>query len=392
MRPAATTTRRSRRVAILLALACAATGVMTSGGVVTATTENLLKNAGFEKPRTDPGCWPDFFNDAEVPGWSTTDDFSAIEVWSTAECNLAEFSDGKQEAFEGTYFVELNANSDSALYQDIATVPGDTISWRIAHRARITGPDVMRVLAGPAGGTGVDGLVPLVPLRNNGEPTGRDPQTGDPDISDESDAWGVWSGTYVVPQGQTLTRFGFKAISSPYGISVGNFLDGIEFVGENPQTYLDPAVAAVVDRSGSIGRDPGRAIGRYNRLLATWKAESPDARHELFLFNSRSFRRSVNDREVAKVAPLTRAQLDPSGETPLYDAIVRAIRVTHRAHPDTDVTFAIVTDGEDNASTTESKRSVATLIARMQTDFGWTFVYRGISLKPLQAAVRALTD
>ena len=323
-----------------------------------------------------------------MPSAETVPSVAAVEP----EGNCAEFSDGEQEAYDGEHFVELNANSDSALYQDIATVPGDTISWRIAHRARITGPDVMHVLAGPAGGNGVDGLIPLVPLREDGEPTGRDPVTGDPDISDDSDAWTVWSGTYVVPNGQTRTRFGFEAISSPFGISVGNFLDAIEFVGENPLTFRDPAVAAVVDRSGSIAANPGPVIRHYNRLLRGWQEKKPEARLELFLFNSSAIRHAVVDRKVTKARPLTPAQLAPGGKTPLYDAIERGIRVTHRAHPDVPVTFAIITDGKDNASSSATKASVAELIAEMETDHGWRFVYRGISLAPLQAAVEALTD
>lgn len=46
-----------------------------------------------------------------------------------------------------------------------------------------------------------------------GSPTGTLVQSG-PNLSDGSAAWGSHTGTYTVPAGQTVTRFGFQAVSS----------------------------------------------------------------------------------------------------------------------------------------------------------------------------------
>lgn len=41
--------------------------------------------------------------------------------------------------------------------------------------------------------------------------------------------WRQYSGTYLVPAGQTTTRFSFQAVSSAGGGASGNFLDGVLF-------------------------------------------------------------------------------------------------------------------------------------------------------------------
>jgi uncharacterized repeat protein (TIGR01451 family) len=111
-------------------------------------------------------------------------------------------------AAEGDQFVELNANEVSTLFQDVTTVPGETLRWSLQHRGRL-GTDTLRVLIGdPAG--------PLV-------------QAG-PDISDDDTAWGAHEGTYLVPAGQTTTRFAFESVSAAGGDpTFGNFLDAVTF-------------------------------------------------------------------------------------------------------------------------------------------------------------------
>jgi uncharacterized repeat protein (TIGR01451 family) len=157
-----------------------------------------LVNGGFEQPTAPAGSWG-LFTEAQVPGWSTTDSRGQIELWSSGFLGVP--------AAAGTQFAELNANSASRLYQDVATTPGQTLSWSLKHRGR-NGTDVMRVVVGAPGGT----------LAQSG-----------PNLSDGTTAWGTHSGTYTVPAGQTVTRFGFEAVTSVGGAGVGNFLDDITF-------------------------------------------------------------------------------------------------------------------------------------------------------------------
>ncbi|GEC76983.1 hypothetical protein [Microbacterium maritypicum] len=147
-----------------------------------------LVNGGFEAPVL-PNASVSLTSASLVPGWSTTDSLNQIELWSSGFNGVT--------AAAGRQFAELNANSPSRLFQDVATTPGQTLSWSLKHRGR-SGTDVMRVVIG--------------------SPTGTLVQNG-PNLSDGSAAWGSHTGTYTVPAGQTVTRFGFQAVSSAGGVS-----------------------------------------------------------------------------------------------------------------------------------------------------------------------------
>jgi len=158
-----------------------------------------LTNGTFEAPAIGNATYR-LIPEAQVPGWLTNDSANQIEIWSSGFQGVP--------AAQGRQFAELNANSASMLYQDVATTPGQTLAWSLKHRAR-QGTDVMHVVIGAPGGTLV--------------------QSG-PNLSDTTAAWGTHSGTYTVPAGQTVTRFGFEAVSAGSGnASVGNFLDDITF-------------------------------------------------------------------------------------------------------------------------------------------------------------------
>jgi hypothetical protein len=61
-----------------------------------------------------------------------------------------------------------------------------------------------------------------------------------PDFTDGNAAWGEHSADYVVPAGQTCTRFAFLAVSSTGGASYGNFLDAVSFVVTAPPPEPEP--------------------------------------------------------------------------------------------------------------------------------------------------------
>ena len=157
-----------------------------------------LVDGGFEEPVIAANTYS-FLQQSKVPGWSTTATDSNIEIWHNNFNGVT--------AAVGTQFAELNATQPSALYQDLPTIPGTVMRWSLAHRGR-AGMDTMAVNIGPANGTLVE--------------QGR--------FSDDTSAWGRYSGFYTVPLGQTTTRFSFAAVSTYGGnLSVGNFLDDISF-------------------------------------------------------------------------------------------------------------------------------------------------------------------
>ncbi|MER6173744.1 Ig-like domain-containing protein [Streptosporangium sp. NPDC001681] len=183
----------------------------TSTATVTVTvicdyTPVNLVNGSFETPPVATVDWS--ISDASTNpsvGWHTTATDNKLEFWRGGASGVP--------AADGQQFAELNATQVSTLYQDLPTVPGTPMTWSLYHRGRL-GTDVMRVLIGAPGST-----VAQIP-------TG----ASSPDISDDNTAWGHYTGVYVVPPGQTTTRFAFESVSAAGGTpTAGNFLDGVVF-------------------------------------------------------------------------------------------------------------------------------------------------------------------
>jgi len=169
----------------------------------------------------------------------------------------------------GNYYAEINANTPGMLYQDISTVPGITLKWTLSHKGRNspTTTDDMHVEIGNAVNLTLNYYSQKISdsqdsVGNTPSNFSTDPRSARPSGFTESwvaedsgvisnatttlvgkasqmqsagsifvstpnpDVWGVYSGTYTVPAGQTLTRFGF--VSDNQG-SVGNLLDNITF-------------------------------------------------------------------------------------------------------------------------------------------------------------------
>ncbi|MBC2366609.1 DUF5011 domain-containing protein, partial [Listeria booriae] len=96
---------------------------------------------------------------------------------------------------------------NSALYQDIETTPGTKIRWKVSHRGR-DGVDTAEVRFGSPNQS-----LELMATMASG-----------------SEDWTEYQGTYTIPEGQTVTRFEFQAISTADGdLTRGNYLDNIVF-------------------------------------------------------------------------------------------------------------------------------------------------------------------
>lgn len=233
-----------------LTLATAGLFAISTPFAASATGPNLLANPGFEEPSS--ANQGDMILDAEVPGWQTTDDQGEFEFW---------IHDNTEQ------YIELNANSDGAVYQDIDTTPCDILTWSVEHRARMAGIDTMHVLAGAAGDTGADGLDVLEATSLDGESI-----TATTEIADETtlvdgdegwdDQWATWSGTYQVPAGQTSTRFAFKAVSATgwSDATVGNFLDNVSLTAEAGTCLAETGVEATpIGLGGAVALVVGAA-------------------------------------------------------------------------------------------------------------------------------------
>ncbi|MET9465699.1 hypothetical protein ABZY44_12990 [Streptomyces sp. NPDC006544] len=169
-----------------------------------------LVNGSFEEPvMTNVEILPDSSQTQaakRVPGWRTTATDHMIELWRSGFQGVP--------AAEGAQFAELNANEVSTLYQDLTTTPGTKLYWRLHHRGRL-GQDTMALDIGAPGA--------VVEQRR---------------FTDGTTAWGYHTGTYIVPAGQTTTRFAFRSVAAAGGApTIGNFLDGV-FFGTAPLVVL----------------------------------------------------------------------------------------------------------------------------------------------------------
>ena len=199
-----------------------------------------LVNGGFESPVLAAKTFKQI-NEANVPGWSTTASDHLIELWS----------DGfnKVESPAGSQFSELNATQDSELFQVVPTVPGQELTWTLYHRARAAAAigDTVSVRTGAAG--------------------------ADPDSVTEftdalSDGWVLHTGVYVVPKGQTETRFGFASGRTASGNkSIGNFLDNINFTAT--ECLSAQATAPPASPSSSASATPSPSVSATATATAT---------------------------------------------------------------------------------------------------------------------------
>ena len=190
---------RSARVAVLwlTALLCVLFAAPAEAQDEPCQGPIELVNGSFE----DPASVKEYaiLDAQKVPGWDTTASNQGIEIWQDGYLGVP--------ATDGEQFAELNASEPSELFQAQPTQPGALVAYRVFHRGR-EGVDTMEVRIGPP-----DGPPSFV----------RSVQTG-------KNAWVQVAGTYQVPPGQTSTRFGFAAIDTATGdLSIGNFLDGVEF-------------------------------------------------------------------------------------------------------------------------------------------------------------------
>ncbi|MBC6309942.1 DUF5011 domain-containing protein [Listeria sp. FSL L7-1582] len=171
--------------------------------VLQETTDVIsITNGDFENPQFSATY--KVFDQASVPGWNTTASDGRIELQRNVQGITA---------ISGKQYAELNADEVASLYQDIPTTPGLNVRWQVYHRGR-KGTDTASVTFGAPGGAMVE-------------------QTR---MTDGNSQWGLHTGVYTIPEGQTVTRFQFDSISSAGGDGVGNLLDNIQFA---TQSILD---------------------------------------------------------------------------------------------------------------------------------------------------------
>ena len=203
-----------------------------------------------------------------VNGWDKT-----IFGWSSTQKDDTDNIQHKAGAVEIQYdsqadnvYAELCAyEKGTAIYQDIKTVPGTLYKIRLKHASLYSGYlDKMQVMVGAPGHeqavemtrTSVNGNGDTLNEKSTTIAT-KVSNTGETDRNHENQ-WETYEGTYMIPDGQTTTRFTFRSVAAE-SIDRGNLLDDIVFDKAYHLNYDKNA-------SDSSGQIPSNERGRENTV------------------------------------------------------------------------------------------------------------------------------
>lgn len=151
-------------------------------------------------------------------------------------------------------------------------------------------------------------------------------------------------------------------------------------------------IVFILDRSGSMSGLEADTIGGFNSLLERQRGEEGEALVSTVLFNGNSD--VIHDRcDIRGIAPMTRDDYVPCGNTALLDAVGGAIHhignVHKYARPE-DVPehtlFVITTDGMENASRFYGFERVKEMIERQKTRYNWEFLFLGANIDAAKTA------
>ena len=194
-------------------------------------------------------------------GWSSTQKDGTDNIQHKAGAVEVQYDD-----LADNVYAELCAyEKGTAIYQDIKTVPGTLYKVRLKHASLYSGYlDKMQVMIGVPGHeqpvemtrTSVNGNGDRLNEKSTTIAT-KVSNTGEADRSHDSQ-WETYEGTYLIPEGQTTTRFTFRSVDSK-SMEHGNLLDDIVF---------DKAYKLSYDKNASdaSGQVPSNQRGKENTV------------------------------------------------------------------------------------------------------------------------------
>lgn len=190
-------------------------------------------------------------------GWTSTQK-AGSNVQQKANAVELQYDDSTAD----NVYAELCAyEAGTAIYQDIRTVPGTLYKVRLKHASlNSTYLDKMQVMIGTPGHEQPVEMT-RTSVNGNGDTLNEKSTTIATKVTNgnnrhHADQWETYEGTYLIPDGQTTTRFTFKSIDSKQ-LDYGNVLDGIVF---------DKAYRLDYDKNASdaTGEVPSNQRGREN--------------------------------------------------------------------------------------------------------------------------------
>ena len=179
---------------------------------------------------------------APITGWDASKfAWKSTQTKGTSWQQIAQGVELQKDSKTGNQYAELVAGqAGTALYQDIATIPGVSYRWELKHasldRTHLDGMSVMigepgkesaqdatrTTVNGNGDQPGDVGKVISTKVRNKAELGGSSNHSS----RNHDGQWETYTGTYIATG--TVTRFTFKSVSSSNNVN-GNILDDLSF-------------------------------------------------------------------------------------------------------------------------------------------------------------------
>ena len=210
-------------------------------------------------------------SDADLASWVDWPGFDQSKfAWKTDQKgghdqgglkDRAEAVELQQDSMDGNTYAEMVASEPGrTIYQNLATIPGTLYKIRLKHASLCKdNVDQMQVVIN---GTPIE-MTRVAANGKAGDKVGEKSKTIGTRVTNEnrwhhSDQWETYEGYYVIPDGQTTTRFGFKAVNY-LDPTKGNLLDDVTFARSYKLTYDKNA-------SDATGKVPSNQRGKENAV------------------------------------------------------------------------------------------------------------------------------
>lgn len=216
-------------------------------------------------------------SDADLASWVDWPGFDQSKfAWKTDQKgghdqgglkDRAEAVELQQDSMDGNTYAEMVASEPGrTIYQNLATIPGTLYKIRLKHTSLCKdNVDQMQVVIN---GTPIE-MTRVAANGKAGDKVGKKSKTIGTRVTNEnrwhhSDQWETYEGYYVIPDGQTTTRFGFKAVNY-LDPTKGNLLDDVTFARAYKLSYDKNAS----DATGKVPSDETADTVRQTKARTT---------------------------------------------------------------------------------------------------------------------------
>lgn len=217
-------------------------------------------------------------SDADLASWVDWPGFDQSKfAWKTDQKgghdqgglkDRAEAVELQQDSMDGNTYAEMVASEPGrTIYQNLATIPGTLYKIRLKHASLCKdNVDQMQVVIN---GTPIE-MTRVAANGKAGDKVGEKSKTIGTRVTNgnrwhHSDQWETYEGYYVIPNGQTTTRFGFKAVNY-LDPTKGNLLDDVTFARAYKLSYDKNASDATGkvpsdETAGTVRQTKARTMG-----------------------------------------------------------------------------------------------------------------------------------